>query len=343
MRMSSLTVGIVGATGYTALEALRWLIPHPQVDVVAITSRGDSGQPISSIHPSLAGKTELAVEKFDATSMAGRCDVVLSCLPHGASAATVRELVEAGTRVIDFSADFRLADLETYENWYGVKHPWPEMLGKVPYGMPEFFESEITEAKLVANPGCYPTSAILPIAPLVEASIVKTEDIIIDSKTGVSGAGRSAKVGMLFCEVNESTAAYGIGVHRHGPEINELVERITGDSIQSIFTPHLTPMNRGILSTIYLKPSIVDLKDAVGESMATLTKAYQNQPFISVVEHLPATGHVRGTHHVQISLRSSGNRLVAVCAIDNLAKGASSAAVQNLNVMFGLPATLGLN
>ncbi|KAA1259702.1 N-acetyl-gamma-glutamyl-phosphate reductase [Rubripirellula obstinata] len=332
-------VGIIGATGYTALEAARLLQSHPGAELVAATSRADEGKPLAEIHPSLAGRCSVAIETFDAESIAAKCDVVMCCLPHGASAETVRQLVDTGVRVIDFSADFRLSSLEVYEKWYGVKHPWPERIGNVAYGMPEFFAAEIAKADVVANPGCYPTSAILPLAPLVKAGLVECDDIIIDSKSGVSGAGRSAKVATLYCETNESIAAYGVGTHRHGPEIDDLVHRIAGSEVSTIFTPHLTPMDRGILSTIYVRPKSASA-DAV---MQCWQEAYRDHPFVSPVDHLPATKHVAGTNFVQMSVRVSGDRLVLVCVIDNLAKGASGAAIQNMNVMFGLEQTIGLN
>jgi N-acetyl-gamma-glutamyl-phosphate reductase len=335
-------VGIIGATGYTALEVARLLTSHPMAELVAVTSRSDEGKPIAEIHPSLAGRCNVAIETFDASKIASKCDVVMCCLPHGASAETVHQLMDAGTRVIDFSADFRLSSLDVYEQWYGVKHPWPERIGKVVYGMPEFFASEIASADLVANPGCYPTSAILPIAPLIKAGLVQCDDIIIDSKSGVSGAGRSAKVATLYCETNESIAAYGVGTHRHGPEINDLVYRIAGAEVSTIFTPHLVPMDRGILSTIYVRPTSAAKMVDPSDVMDCWGQAYANQPFVTAVEHLPSTKHVAGTNYVQMAVRPSGDRLVLVCAIDNLAKGASGAAIQNMNVMFGLDQSAGL-
>lgn len=331
-------VGIIGATGYTALEVARLLQSHPGAELVAVTSRSDNGKPLAEIHPSLAGRCNARIESFDAGVIAGKCDVVMCCLPHGASAETVHQLVDAGARVIDFSADFRLSSLEVYEKWYGVKHPWPERIGNVVYGMPEFFASDIVNADVVANPGCYPTSAILPLAPLVKAGLIQCDDIIIDSKSGVSGAGRSAKVATLYCETNESIAAYAVGTHRHGPEIDDLVHRIAGSEVSTIFTPHLTPMDRGILSTIYVRPASASAKDV----MDCWNAAYADHPFVTAVEHLPSTKHVAGTNYVQMAVRPNGDRLVLVCAIDNLAKGASGAAIQNMNVMFGLDQAAGL-
>ena len=255
---TSIRVGIVGATGYTALEAARLLVAHPSADLVAATSRSAAGDRLDQVHPALSGRTDVVVSPLEPAVLAEQCDVALCCLPHGASAATVKQLVDHGLRVIDFSADFRLSSVALYEHWYGGPHPWPERIGQTAYGIPEFFAAQIRDSTVVANPGCYPTSAILPLAPLVQAGLISREDIIIDSKSGVSGAGRSAKVAMLYCETNESIAAYAVGRHRHQPEIDDLVARISGAKISTIFTPHLTPMDRGILSTIYVRPRATD-------------------------------------------------------------------------------------
>ncbi len=334
----TIRVGIIGATGYTALEVARLLAYHPQAKLVAATSRGDAGKPLASVHPSLAGRCDVTIQTLDATKLAAQCDVAMCCLPHGASAETVRELVRHDLRVVDFSADFRLSDLATYQKWYGVEHPWPQRIGKTAYGMPEFFHDAIRGADIVANPGCYPTSAILPLAPLVEADMIETSDIIVDSKTGVSGGGRSAKTEMLYCETNESIAAYSVGRHRHQPEMNDLIHRIAGKQVDVLFTPHLTPMDRGILSTIYVRHR----SSGAADVMEAWRRRYQSCPFVCVVDHLPATKHVAGTNFVQMTARENGDRLVLVCAIDNLAKGASGAAIQNMNVMFGIEETAGL-
>ena len=334
----TIKVGIVGSTGYTALELARLLASHGQAEVVAATSRADAGKSIAAVHPSLAGRLDVTIETLDAKSLAARCDVVMCCLPHGASAETVRELAGHGTRVVDFSADFRLSDVDVYEKWYGVTHPWPERIGKTAYGMPEFFGDQIRDADIVANPGCYPTSAILPLAPLISAAMIEPTDIIVDSKSGVSGAGRSLKLGTLYCEANESIAAYAVASHRHQPEIDDLVSRISGRATSVLFTPHLTPMDRGILSTIYVRPKGCSAADV----MNCWREQYAASPFVVPVEHLPATKHVAGTNYVQLTARDAGDRLVLICAIDNLAKGASGAAVQNMNVMFGLDETTGL-
>lgn len=336
--MINIRVGIVGATGYTALEVARLLQQHPGAEVVAATSRADAGKSLAEVHPSLAGRCEVQVESLDAEKLAAECDVAMCCLPHGASAETVRSLVKHGLRVIDFSADFRLSNVKLYEKWYDAEHPWPERVGTVAYGMPEFFNDQIRDADIVANPGCYPTSAILPLAPLVQAGLIETSDIIIDSKSGVSGAGRSAKVAMLYCETNESISAYGVGRHRHQPEIDDIVQRISGHKVSTLFTPHLIPMDRGILSTIYVRPKSHSADDVMG----CWKERFADSKFVTPVEHLPATKHVAGTNFVQMTARDCGERMVLVCAIDNLTKGASGAAIQNMNVMFGLGEEEGL-
>lgn len=336
------SVALIGASGYTGLEVARCLIPHPEAELTIATSRDGRGQPLASVHPMLAGRTDLTVTTMDAVAIAQQCDIAMCCLPHGASAETVRRLVEAGIRVIDFSADFRLSSVQLYESLYGVTHPWPQRVGNVVYGLPEFFADAISTADLVANPGCYPTGAILPLAPLVQHGVIDLDDIIVDSKTGVSGAGRTPKVGTLYCEANESIAAYGVGTHRHGPEIRDLIHRIAGHNIELTFTPHLTPMDRGILSTIYVRPANGNATDCCKAIESVWRDAFHEQPFVHVVDHLPATKHVALTNHVQMVVRPSGGRCVIVTAIDNLAKGASTAAIQNMNVMSGLPSTTGL-
>ncbi|MFG0291181.1 MAG: N-acetyl-gamma-glutamyl-phosphate reductase [Rhodopirellula sp. JB044] len=343
-------VALIGSTGYTALEVARILLSHEKAELTIATSRSDEGKPLSEIHPSLAGRCDIALQPFDPKTIAENADVAMCCLPHGASAESVRDLALAGIRVIDFSADFRLSSVPLYEKWYGVTHPWPERVGNVVYGMPEFFGDEIAGADVVANPGCYPTSAIMPLAPLVKAGLIEADDIIVDSKSGVSGAGRSPKLGTLYCEANESIAAYAIASHRHGPEMQDLIHRIADKTVNVLFTPHLTPMDRGILSTIYARPVLQDndtVEGVASRLMDKLRDTYRDHPFVHVVDHLPATKHVAMTNHVQMTVRVSGSgdqpgRVIIVCAIDNLSKGASGAAIQNMNVMFGIDQMTGL-
>lgn len=332
-------VGILGATGYTALELIKILIRHPEVEIVALTTR-QSGRPsVWQTHPSLAGKLDLPLEDLSPEEVSARCDCVFSCLPHAASAGVVKGLVEAGVRVIDFSADYRLNDAQVYTAWYGEAHPDPERLGRVPYGLPELFATQISEAPLVANPGCYPTAAVLALAPLLTARLVRREGIILDAKSGVSGAGRMPKLTTLFPECNESIAAYSVGQHRHTPEIDQLLGQLAGAPVQAIFTPHLVPMDRGILITAYTLP-VGDLTEA--DAAEALRDFYRDHPFVTVVDSLPATKHVSGTNACHLAVRRVRERLLVFSCIDNLLKGASGAAVQNFNWMYGYPETTAL-
>jgi N-acetyl-gamma-glutamyl-phosphate reductase len=338
----TIRVGIIGATGYTALETLRILLRHPGAKVTVATSRGEAGQPIAAVHPILAGRMDLTITEFDPSAVAKHCDVAMCCLPHGASAETVKQLVSLGVRVIDFSADFRLSRCDEYSKHYGIEHPWPERVGKTVYGLPEWFGDQIAGADLVANPGCYPTSAILPLGPLLAEGLILADDIIVDSKSGISGAGRTPKLNFMYCEAAESISAYGVGNHRHQPEMVDLLERFSGKKPELIFTPHLTPMERGILSTIYVHPAKGYTAEDPAPVMELWKKAYGAGPFVTPVDHLPATKHVTFTNQVQLTARRSGKRWVLIAAIDNLIKGASGAAVQNMNVMFGVDPRLGL-
>lgn len=332
-------IGILGATGYTALELMKLLLRHPEAQITVLTSRQEGRPHISAIHPSLHSRLDLHLEDFGVAAVAQQCDCVFSCLPHAASAESAKALLEAGVRVIDFSADYRLNDAATYKKWYDHDHPDAERLGKTPYGLPELFRDEIPAAQLIANPGCYPTSAILPLAPVMEAGLVELTDIIVDSKSGVSGAGRTPKLNTLYPECNESISAYSVGKHRHQPEIEQILGRATAKEVEIIFTPHLVPMDRGILTVSYSRPT-----RAVTERQAIdmLRDFYQDEPFIRVVSHLPATKDTAHTNYVDITARVVRGRLILISAEDNLIKGASGAAVQNFNLMFGFPETTAL-
>jgi N-acetyl-gamma-glutamyl-phosphate reductase len=332
-------VGILGATGYTALELIKLLLRHPEAKIEVITSRQEGRPALSSIHPSLTGRLDLHLEDLPPAAVAKRCECAFLCLPHAASAEAAKELLARGIRVIDFSADYRLNDPVSYKQWYDHDHPDPERLGKTPYGLPELFRDQIPKAQLVANPGCYPTSAILPLAPLLKSGWIEAEDIIVDSKSGVSGAGRTPKLNTLFPECNESISAYGVGKHRHQPEIEQILGRATGKTVQVIFTPHLVPMDRGILSVIYTRPT---RSLAECDVLAHLREFYAGQPFIRIVNHLPATKDTAHTNFVDITARVVKNRLLLISAEDNLIKGASGAAVQNFNLMYGFPETTAL-
>lgn len=326
-------IAILGATGYTAVELIKLLLRHPEVEITTLTSRQEGNPPISSVHPSLMNRLDLNLENLDVAQVAARADCVFSCLPHGASAASIVGLLEAGCRVIDFSADYRLNDVATYEEWYGVRHPDPQRVPDAVYGLPEWFRAAIVDAQLVANPGCYPTSAILALAPLLKAKMIDPTEIIIDSKSGISGGGRTPKLTFHYPECNESISAYNVGRHRHGPEIEHILDNAAGQPAEVIFTPHLTPMDRGILSTAYSRPVSAVTEEDVLEVLAS---TYANEPFVRVVEHLPGTKDVSGTNYCDITARVVRGRIITISCIDNLIKGASGAAVQNFNVMYGL-------
>jgi N-acetyl-gamma-glutamyl-phosphate reductase len=332
------TVAILGATGYTAVELIKILLRHPQAKITALTSREET-RPVSAIHQSLVGRLDLPLENLTPQELAKRAECVFCCLPHTASAKVVPELLHHGAKVVDLGADYRLDSVETFETWYGEKHPDPARIGKIPYGLPELFRDKIVRADLIANPGCYPTSVILPLVPLLKSGWIEPSDIIIDSKSGVSGAGRTPKLTTLYSECNESIAAYSIGTHRHIPEIEQILSGGSGKSAKVLFTPHLTPMDRGILSTTYSKSTKPTNQN---ELLTVLREFYRNEPFVHVVEHLPTTKDVSGTNFVHLAVRVIGGRVVTVSVLDNLIKGASGAAVQNFNLMFGYPETTAL-
>ena len=332
-------VAILGATGYSALELIKLLLRHPQVEITTVTSRQEGSPPIAMVHPSLSGRLDLRLEDLGPVAVAGRAECVFSCLPHGVTTTLVPHLLSAGARVIDFSADYRLRDAEAYGQWYGQKHGDPENLATAVYGLPELFREQIGPARLIANPGCYPTSAILALAPLLKAGAIEPTDIIVDSKSGVSGAGREPKLTTHYPECNESVSAYNIGRHRHTPEIDQVLTTAGGVGVNVIFTPHLIPMDRGILTTAYSRP-----KPGMTEEKAldTLRDFYANEPFVRVVDHLPGTKDSSGTNYCDITARLVRDRLITISCLDNLIKGAAGAAVQNFNIMHGYPETTAL-
>ncbi len=330
-------VGIVGATGYTAVELIKILLRHPEVEITCLTSRDTESPRISEVHSSLRQRIDLQLSLFEPDQFAEQVDFAFSCLPHAASAGAVKELSSRKIRVVDFSADYRLNDLESFEKLYQVTHPDSDRVGKVPYGIPELFGDQIPTADVVANPGCFPTSAIIPLAPLVKLGYVDPGQIIVDSKTGISGAGRKANLKFHFPECNESISAYGVGTHRHGPEINQILKRCSNVETNIYFVPHLVPMDRGILSTIYFRSNkpLADLNRALNE-------AYQDAPFVRLADRPPQTKDVTGTNFCDIHVCQHGDMFVMVSALDNLVKGASGAAVQNFNVMNGFDQTTSL-
>ncbi len=332
-------IAILGATGYTALELIKILLRHPEAEIEAVTSRQEGQPPIGMIHPSLTGRLDLRLEDLSPAEVAARADCVFSCLPHGASAAVIPSFLDAGAKVVDFSADYRLNDPEVYAQWYNQKHADPGRLGKVAYGLPELFRQQIIESQLVANPGCYSTSAILALAPLLKAGLIDPKSIIIDSKSGVSGAGRTPKMTTHYAECNESISAYNVGRHRHTPEIEQILSTAAGTGVEVIFTPHLVPMDRGILTTTYSQP-IKEISEE--KAMQVMRDFYDAEPFIRVVDHFPGTKDSMGTNFCDITVRVVRGRVLTISCLDNLVKGASGAAVQNFNLMFGYPETTAL-
>lgn len=325
-------VAILGASGYTGLELIRLLVRHPHAELTALGTRQEENPHVADIHPQLVGQLDRRLESLSPTQLADRADCVFCCLPHAASAEAVAQLLEAGLKVVDLSADHRLRDVEVYEQWYSVKHPDPARLATSVYGLPELYREHIRTANLVANPGCYPTGAILALYPLLRAGNIGSEGIIVDSKSGVSGAGRTPKPTLHFPECNESLGAYSVGTHRHMPEIDQFLSEAAQRPVEVIFTPHLVPMDRGILSTCYAMPTSSTTPDRLTD---TLREYYEDEPFVDVVDHLPTTKHVSGTNRCHITTRVVRGRAVVISAIDNLIKGASGAAVQNFNLMYG--------
>lgn len=332
-------VAILGATGYSALELIKILLRHPAAEITVATSRQEGNLPIGAVHPSLQKRLDLVLEDLPPAVVASRAECVFSCLPHGVTSSLVPHLLAGGAKVIDFSADYRLKDPAVFAQWYGEKHGDPERLAQAVYGLPELFRDKVREAKLIANPGCYPTSAILALAPLLKADVIENEDILIDSKSGVSGAGRSPKLMYHYPECNESISAYNIGRHRHTPEIEQILTTASGQPIQVIFTPHLVPMDRGILSTAYSRPKPRVTEEKLFDALRDF---YASEPFVRVVDHLPGTKDTTDTNYCDVTVRLVRNRVITISCLDNLIKGAAGAAVQNFNLMYGYPETTAL-
>jgi N-acetyl-gamma-glutamyl-phosphate reductase len=334
-------VGIVGGTGYTGVELLRLLAQHPEVEIAMITSRGEAGVPVAELFPNLRGHLDICFSEPDAGQLS-ECDLVFFATPNGTAMQMVPQLLAAGTRVIDLAADFRLTDPDEWAQWYGMAHACPELLEEAVYGLPEINRGLIPSARLVANPGCYPTAVTLGFLPLLEAGMVDRWRLIADAKSGVSGAGRKASVNALMGECGESFKAYAVPGHRHLPEIRQTLSRMVGKSVGLTFVPHLLPMIRGIHATLY-----ATLRDDVGDVQARFEDRYRGEPFVDV---LPAGSHpetrtVRGVNHCRIAVhRPQGEDTVVVLSvIDNLVKGAAGQALQNMNLMFGFDETLGLD
>jgi N-acetyl-gamma-glutamyl-phosphate reductase len=339
----TLNVAIVGATGYTGLELARILLQHPEAKISALTSERSAGEIFSKVFPAFQGKLDLKLESLNPNSIAERADLIFLGLPHHEAMEAAKAFREKKKVVIDLSADFRLHESAVYEKWYGP-HVAKDLLKEAVYGLPELYREKIRKADLIANPGCYPTSNILGLAPLLKAKALHLDSIHCDSKSGTSGAGRNAKTDSLFCEVNESIKAYGVGNHRHTPEIEQELGALAGEPVAISFMAHLIPMDRGILSTIYAKPR----EKMSGEKLhALFTDFYRDEPFVKVrpLGDFPATRDVRFTNdcHLGLHYDARTDRIVVVSVIDNLTKGASGQAVQNMNLRFGFAETLALN
>jgi N-acetyl-gamma-glutamyl-phosphate reductase len=334
-------VGVVGGTGYTGVELLRLLAGHTGVELRVITSRSEAGMAVADMFPNLRGRVDLRFSEPDPAALAA-CDVVFFATPNGTAMQMVPELVRAGVRVIDLAADFRLRDPAVWAQWYGVPHACTDILAEAVYGLPEVNRERIRGARVVANPGCYPTAVQLGFLPLIEQGLVDTGTLIADCKSGVSGAGRKASVGSLLCEAGDNFKAYAVPGHRHLPEIRQGLRDAAGTDVGLTFVPHLTPMIRGIHATLYAR-----LKGASGELQTLFEQRYADEPFVDVLppgSH-PETRSVRGANHCRIAVHrpQGGDTVVVLSVIDNLVKGAAGQAVQNLNLMFGLPEQAGLD
>ncbi len=333
-------IAIVGATGYTGSELVRILAHHPEVEIKAITSESREGEKFSDVHPYLQGIAEqklLSASQLDEKEL----DLVFLALPHGVSMEYVEKFANKNFKIIDLSGDFRLSSVKTYEEWYNKQHSYPEGFTRAVFGIPELFKEKIKKADLVANPGCFPTSAILGAAPLLANHLTKAQPLIVDSKTGVTGAGIKSKPVNLYSNVNDNFKAYGLKKHRHTIEIQETLDEVYGQETLVQFTPHLLPVDRGILSTIYAQPESAVRPDELKQIYADF---YKNAPFIRVREDIPAIKEVRGSNYcdIHVTYDERTKMIIVISTIDNLVKGAAGQAVQNMNLMFGMDENTGL-
>ncbi len=336
-------IAICGGSGYTGAELLRILSGHPDANVTAVTSEKSAGKRVADLFPHLVKYGRLVYEPMDKKRLLSMADLFFMALPHAASQEAVSFFFQNKKKVIDLSADYRLRDPAVYQEWYKTPHNYPNTLHRAVYGLPEIYRKVVRKSRLIANPGCYPTSAILAISPAIKEGIIDPDSIIVDSKSGTSGAGRKADVAVSFCEVNEGFKAYGVGVHRHTPEIEQELSNIAGRPIKIDFTPHLVPMDRGIVTTAYAK---LTRPISTTKVIALYAKRYSKEPFVRVLEEgfYPNAKHVRGSNYCFVGLKVNErtNTLVMLSTIDNLVKGASGQAVQNMNIMLGIDETTAL-
>lgn len=331
-------VAIIGASGYTGSESIQILLRHEKAELTYLTALPEECGAVEDVFPQFKGRCQLQIEPLDLDKLSDLADVALCCLPHKVSMGFVPKLLKAGVKVIDFSADYRIKDVEVYEKFY-VKHTDTENLKHAAFGLPELFREQIKKASLVANPGCYPTGASLAVAPLLRQDLIETDSIIVNSVTGTSGAGMKPSSKFHFPNMNENLFPYGIGTHRHMPEIEQIMTDVAGKKVTVLFQPHVGPFDRGILSTVYCQPK----KNLSNEELSKLyNNFYQDEPFVQVRKDAPSVKDVAGTNYCHIFATCVKGKIVCFSAIDNLVKGASGQAIQNMNIVFGIEETLGL-
>lgn len=338
---AKIKIGIVGGTGYTGVELLRLLVQHPNVELTAVTSRSESGQDVHALYPNLRGHLDLKFSQPDVENLS-QCDLVFFATPNGVAMKLVPELLKSNVKIVDLAADFRLRDPLMWEKWYGMPHTCADVLEQAVYGLPEANRQQIADASLVANPGCYPTAVQLGFLPLLENELIDPLHLIADAKSGVSGAGREAKLGSLLCEASENFKSYGVSGHRHLPEISQGLTEVNGAPVGLTFVPHLVPMIRGIHATLYGR-----LGDSLDNLQALYEERFADEPFVDVMPAgaMPETRSVKGSNQCRIAVHvpQGGDTVVVLAVIDNLVKGAAGQAVQNMNIMCGLPESAGLN
>ena len=332
-------VAIIGASGYTGAESIKILLGHSEAELTYLTALPEECGAVAEVFPQFKGRCDLQIEPLDLDKLARRADVALCCLPHKVSMGFVPKLLDAGLKVIDFSADYRLKDVAVYEKFYQVKHSDTANLARAAFGLPELFRDKIKGADLVANPGCFPTGALLAVAPLLREGLIKTDSLIVNSVTGSSGAGKNPSEKFHFPNMNENLFPYGIGVHRHMPEIEQIAGEVAGSDVKVLFQPHVGPFDRGILSTVYTEP----VKTIDNEQLAQLyADFYDAEPFVQVRSDAPAIKDIVGTNYCHVFATCVKGRIICFSAIDNIVKGASGQAIQNMNIIFGLQETMGL-